>query len=265
MPTGGEIFTLDQLAAATGSNLQPLAGPDSLQSSAGVGSTVIDFEDFSIASVDGPTANATSYAFGATVTITSGFSNAGPRFLSRIANRPANFTWTPSTNLQVGTNSGYIHTFQNVFNPGSTSCSSSTTSFVTVKFYDQNYNNHAVGYNTNQSTTAFTLYSPPKPSVTSQNGTKPPTCPAGPICLGNNSSCYGASIVLNGLAGNYAGVQGTSLDYYINNAYVGNRVGNSTQLTTGLLYCTNTSYTAYVTNNNGCQSDSIAFTSVKYI
>ena len=48
MPTGGEIFTLDQLAAATGSNLQPLAGPDSLQSSAGVGSTVIDFEDFSI-------------------------------------------------------------------------------------------------------------------------------------------------------------------------------------------------------------------------
>jgi len=266
MPVGGEIFTLDQLAAATGTNLTPGGGPDSLFSSAGgAGATVIDFEDFSITSFDGPVANAAGYGYNATVTITCNFSTIGRRFLSRIANRPANFVWSPGTNLSTGTNSGYIHTFINAYNPGSTSCSSSTTSFVTVRFYDQNFNNHASSYNTNRSTTPFVLYSPPKPQVSAQNGSKPSTCVSGGICAGNNVSCYGATIVLNGLAGNYAGVAGSSLNYYVNSQFVGFNSGNSSQRQTAAQYCTSTVYTAFVINDFNCQSDIIAFTTVSYL
>lgn len=266
MPAGGEIFTLDQLAAATGTNLTPGGGPDSLFSAAGGGAAVaIDFEDFSIESINTPTTNSLSYGHGATITVTVPFGNPGPRFLSRIANRPQNFTWTAGTNMTIGTNSGYIHTFTNAYNPGGTNCNQSTTSNITVSFNDQGFNNHAVNYNTPLATSFVTLYSPPTPSVSYGGGIKPSTCSGVNNCLGNNVSCGGAQIILNGNAGSYQGSTGSTLDYYIANTFIAQRSGATSTLTSPAQYCTATTYTAYVINNFTCRSSTISFTSVAYI
>lgn len=257
MPTLGDNLSLNALAAATGQTTK------SLGNAAGDTSSPINFTQFSITGVTTPTANAASYAFNSSVTVSSNFTGAGTRFLSRIGSRAANFTWSTPVNLTLVTNNGFNRVYTNAFNPGGTGCSASTTRTVTVTFMDT-FNTVATNYNTALTTTSFTLFSPPKPSVTGAGLDRPfNPCNSGGGC--GSVLCYGASIRLNGNSGSYNGVLGSSLTYYVNGSALTTVAGNTSTYDTPRQYCGNTAYPCYVVNDFSCQSDSISVTTLAYI
>ena len=262
MPSPGDNLSINALAAATG------VTPKSLGTIAGSTATPILVSQFTITGVTTPTANAASVIYGSTITVTANFTGAGSRFLSRIGSRTANFTWSAPANLTLTTNNGYNRIYTNAYNPGSTSCSSSTTRTVTVTLAD-GFNLTASNYNTALTTAAFTVYSPPKPTITYSSGTKPSTCVVGGDCTGANVYCYGATLTFSGNAGTYQTVAGSSLDYYVGRpgsvAYSGTRAGNTSSYTTPATLCTNTTYNFYVINNYTCQSDTGAAATPTYV
>ena len=262
MPSPGDNLSINRLAAATG------ASPKSLGTAAGSTATSILVSQFTITGVTTPTANAASVNFGSSITVTANFAGAGSRFLSRIANRAVNFTWSTPANLTLTTNNGYNRVYTNAYNPGSTGCSTSVSRTVTVTLAD-GFNLTASNYNTALTTAAFTVYSPPKPTVTYASGTKPSTCVATGGCTGANVSCYGATLTFSGNAGTYQSVAGSSLDYYVGRpgsvAYSGTRAGNTSSYTTPATLCTNTTYNFYVINDYTCQSDTGAAATPTYL
>lgn len=257
MPTLGDNLSLNALAAATGQATK------SLGNAAGSTASPINFSQFTITSVTTPTANAATYAYNASVTVTSNFTGAGSRFLSRIGSRAANFTWSTPANMTLTTNNGYNRVYTNAYNPGGTSCSSSTSRTVTITFMDS-FNSVATNYNVALTTTSFTLYSPPKPSVTGAGLDRPfNPCNSGGGC--GSTLCYGASIRLNGNAGSYAGVLGSSITYYVGGSALTTVAGNTSTYDTPRQYCGNTAYNCYVVNDFSCQSDTISVTTLAYI
>lgn len=262
MPSPGDNLSINALAAATG------ASPKSLGTAAGSTATPISVSQFTITGVTTPTASVATVAYGSTVTVTSNFTGTGSRFLSRIASRAANFTWSTPANLTLTTNNGYNRVYTNAYNPGSTGCSASVSRTVTVTLAD-GFNLTASNYNTALTTAAFTVYSPPKPTITYASGTKRSTCVATGGCTGSNVSCYGATLTFNGNAGTYQAVAGSSLDYYVglpgSVAYSGTRDGNTSSYTTPETLCTGTTYNFYVINNYTCQSDTGAAATPAYV
>jgi hypothetical protein len=165
--------------------------------------------------------------------------------------------------MTLNTNNGYNRVYTNNYNPGGTSCSSSTSRTVTVTFLDS-FNSNATNYNSALTTTSFTLYSPPKPSVTGVGLDRPLNpCNSGGGC--GSVLCYGASIRLNGNAGSYNGVLGSSMTYYVGGAALTTVAGNTSTYDTPRQYCGNTAYNCYVVNDFSCQSDTISVTTLRYI
>ena len=256
MPSPGDNLSINALAAATG------ASPKSLGTAAGSTATPISVSEFSITGVTTPTASVATVAYGSTITITSNFTGVGARFLSRIGSRSANFTWSTPANLTLTTNNGYNRVYTNAYNPGSTSCSSSTTRTVTVTFAD-GFNLTASNYNTALTTTSFTTYSPPKPSLTGVGLARPPQpCNTGGGC---GALCYGASLRLSGNAGSYNGVLGSSNSYYIAGVLRSTVAGNTSTYDSAAIFCGNTAYSCYVINDFSCQSDAVNVTTLAYI
>ena len=257
MPSPGDNLSINRLAAATG------ASPKSLGTAAGSTATAVAVSQFTITGVTTPTANVDTVAFGSTVTVTANFTGIGSRFLSRIGSRAANFTWSTPANLTLTTNNGYNRVYTNAYNPGSTSCSSSTTRTVTVTLAD-GFNLTASNYNTALTTAAFTVYSPPKPSLTGA-GLNRPFNPCQSIGGCGSVLCYGASIRLSGNAGSYNGVLGSSNSYYIAGVLRSTVAGNTSTYDSERVFCGNTAYSCYVINDFSCQSDAINVTTLAYI
>lgn len=256
MPSPGDNLSINALAAATG------ASPKSLGTIAGSTATPILVSQFTITGVTTPTASVATVAYGSSITVTSNYTGAGTRFLSRIGSRGANFTWSTPTNLTLTTNNGYSRIYTNAYNPGSTSCSSSTTRTVTVTFAD-GFNLTASNYNTALTTTSFTIYSPPKPSLTGVGLARPPRpCNTGGGC---GALCYGASLRLSGNAGSYNGVSGSSNSYYIAGVLRSTVAGNTSTYDSAAIFCGNTAYSCYVINDFSCQSDAVNVTTLGYI
>lgn len=254
MPSSGEIYTLSQLANATGSSISSLA------TVAGGVASPIDFEDFSIASITTPTTDTSQYSYGQTITVRANFATVGQRFLQRIASRPQNFTWTAPAGVSLISDQGYVRSYQNVYNPQGFGCSSQTTGQFSVRFFDQNYNNHAPNYNTTLITSGITLYTPPAPVITGVNGSAPPR----PRNTGGGcgDSGYGATIRVSVNLGNHAGVAGSSCTYYVNGTpfFSGGGYWDS-----GQVFCGGTTYSIFVINNFGCQSGTVNFTTPSYV
>jgi len=254
MPSTGDNLSINALAGATG------ASPKSLLTAAGGSGSNITVTSFTITGVTTPTTNTNAYAYGASVTITTNFTSAGSRFLSRIGSRSQNFTWPASiSGLTLSTNSGYTRTYTNTYNPGGTSCSSAVSRTASITFND-GFNTPASNYNVSLTTASFTLYSPPKPSVTGYSSTPPPrACNPGGGC---GNKCYGADFSISASFGSYAGVNGSSLTYYINGTpyHTG-----GTNWTSARVFCGNTNHSLFVQNNFGCNSDTTTITSAAYV
>jgi hypothetical protein len=257
MPSPGDNLSINALAAATG------ATPKSLGTIAGSTATPIAVSEFTVTGITTPTASVATVAYGSTITVTSNFTGTGARFLSRIGSRAANFTWSTPANLTLTTNNGYNRIYTNAYNPGSTSCSSSTTRTVAVTFAD-GFNLTASNYNVALTTTAFTTYSPPKPSLTGIGLVRPPQ-PCDTVTGGCGAACYGASIRLNGNAGSYNGVLGSSNSYYIAGVLRSTVAGNTSTYDSAAIFCGNTAYSCYVINNYSCQGDAVNVTTLAYL
>ena len=254
MPSSGDNLSIDALGTATGQSIK------SLGNAAGSTSTPINVSDFTITGVTTPTTDSATYPYNYNATIQANFTGAGSRFLSRIGSTASNFTWPASiSGMTLITNEGYRRVYTNLYNPGGTGCSTSTTRTVTITFMDT-FNTPATNYNTALTTASFTLYSPPKPSVSSWSSTPPPrACDTGSGC---GSLCYGADLTVNAAYGSYAGVNGSSLNYYLNGTL---RYTGATSWYSGRIFCGSTSYTLYVRNNFNCQSDSVNITTAAYV
>lgn len=94
-PTANDNYSLRELSLATG------ATPESLGYAAGSTATPIDFQDFTIDSVTTPTINTSSLPYGSDVVVTTNYTVAGPRFLSRIGSRPSNYVWANNSNFTL--------------------------------------------------------------------------------------------------------------------------------------------------------------------
>lgn len=262
MPATGDNLRVSLLAAAAGSATRSF-GSAAGTSAAGSNVTVSDFTITGInTSANQPIANAATYSFNASIVYTSQFTGAGSRHLSRIGSQSANFTWTDPANLTLITNSAYQRTYRNDYNPGGTSCSSSTTRAASVRYAD-GFNTLATNYNVTRTGATITIYSPPKPSVSGSS----PQGPFNPLNTGGGCGALGlgASIQLNGNAGSYQGVAGASLSYYINGTLQTTIAGNTSSFTSGRVFCGSTSYSCFVVNNYSCQSDSINVTTAGYV
>lgn len=249
-PTANDNYSLHELAAATG------ATPESLGYAAGSTATPIDFEDFTIDSVTAPSINTSSLPYGSDVTVTTNYTAAGSRFLSKIGSRPSNYSWTTSYRYNIQYNFGYYAIFRNNFNPQGTGCSSSFTDTIVVRFRDQNFNHPATNYNTVLATGNITQYSPPAPTVVVNSSAAPPRpCNTTPACP--NGNCRGATITVTGNAGSWQGVAGGGVTHYINNALKFSS-GSSPYTVTHTrdennnLLCGSTTYTLTVVNSYGC-------------
>jgi len=250
-PTANDNYSLHELAAATG------ATPESLGYAAGGTATPIDFEDFTIDSVTAPSINTSSLPYGSDITVTTNHTVVGQRFMSRIANRVANYNWTiDSTKWSTQSNFGYYVIVRNGFNPGGTGCSSSTTSTIGVRMYDQNFNHPATNYNTVLYTGNITQYSPPTPTVVVNSSTRPgQPCNTTPACP--NGNCRGATITVTGNAGSWQGVAGGGVTHYINNALKFSSSSSPYTVThtrdeNNNLLCGSTTFTLKVANSFGC-------------
>jgi len=253
MPTTGNNLSLNQLAAATG---QAVKG---LSNAAGGTGPNINISHFTITGVTTPTWNVATVAYGGNFTASGNFSGAGSRF-GRISSRDANFTWgtTPAGSSVVST-AGFQRTFNNAYNPGGTSCSSSAVRTVTLRFND-GFNDDATNYNATLVTGNITLYSPPAPSFSVTGKTQPPRpCNTGGGCGG---LCRGASISVSSTAGNWQGVAGGSVNYYINGGFAGSNGGGGFTYTN---LCGNTLYSLYVQNSYSCNSSTQNVTTPAYI
>jgi len=252
-PTANDNYSLHELALATG------ATPESLGYAAGSTVTPIDFQDFTIDSVTAPTIDVSSLPYGSDVTVTTNYTVAGPRFLSKIGSRPSNYNWIiDTTRWSTQSNFGYYVIVRNGYNPGGTGCSSSFTDTIGVRLYDQGFNEPATNYNTVLYTGNITQYSPPAP-ILSQNPiwmTAPQRpCNTSPACP--NGNCRGATIRVVGGAGDYQGVPGGGVTHYINNALKFSSASSPYDVThtrdeNNNLLCGNTLYTLKVANSYGC-------------
>lgn len=259
MPSPGDNLSLNKLATAT----QSFAGGIKLSLAAGSTLSPASISEFTITGITTPTVNASTFSFGSTIVITSNFTGAGSKFLSRVASQANNFIWSTPGNMSLTVNEGYRRTYTNTYNPGGTGCSSSVTRSVTVQFMDT-FNTPATNWNTVLTTSTFTLFSPPKPSVTGVGLDRPfNPCNSGGGCGG--TLCYGASFRLSGNAGTYNGVTGTQVSYYVAGTLLTTVAGATSTYDTDRIYCGSTAYSVYVTNNHGCQSDTISLTTLAYV
>jgi len=252
MPTTGDNLSLNQLAAATGQTVKGLSN------AAGGTDPNIDISDFTITGVTTPTWNVATIAFGGNFTASGNFTGAGSRF-GRISSRNENFTWgTTPANTTVVSSAGFQRTFNNAFNPGGTSCQSSATRTVTLRFND-GFNDDATNYNATLTTGSIILYTPPAPTFSVTGSTKPGSpCDTGGGCGAN---CRGATITVSSSPGSWQGVAGGSVNYYINGGFAGSNGGGAFTYT-GL--CGNTSYSLYVQNSYSCNSGTVSVTTPSY-
>lgn len=258
MPSPGDNLSLGNLATAT----QTFGGGSKLSLAAGSTSSPASISDFTITGITTPSPNAINFSFGSNIVITSNFTGAGSKFMSRVASQANNFIWSTPANMTLTLNEGYRRTYTNNFNPGGTNCSSSTTRSVTVQFMDQ-FNTPATNWNTVLTVPTITLFSPPKPSVTGSGLDRP----YNPLNTGGGcgGAGYGASFRLSGNAGTYNSVTGTQNSYYVGGVLLATVAGTTSTYDTARIYCGSTTYSVYVTNQFGCQSDSINVTALAYV
>jgi hypothetical protein len=151
----GNTLSLNSLGGATGQTAKSL--------SAAKGNTTgpIAMSSFAIDSVG--TISGFTYAVeGTTETYTLGFNGAGTNF-GRISSRAANFTWSvpAGSYITLGTNSGISATFTvSNMNPQAPSAQTTLlgaqTNTIRVVFND-GFNDHATGYNTNKDKTVYSV------------------------------------------------------------------------------------------------------------
>jgi hypothetical protein len=255
-PTANDNYSLHELALATG------ATPESLGYAAGSTVTPIDFQDFTIDSVTAPTINVSSLPYGSDVTVTTNYTVAGPRFLSKIGSRPSNYSWT-SSNFTLISDFGYYRVYRNAYAPAG-NCSQTTTSTIAARLYDQDFNAPATNYNVFLATGSITQHSPPQPTiVVNSTGTPPRPCNTSPACP--NANCRGATITVTGNAGIYQGVPGGGVTHYINNALKFSSASSPYTVThtrdeNNNLLCGNTTFTLKVANSYGCTASTTSTT-----
>ena len=164
--TSGNTLSLNALAGATGftqnSNVSlgaiegsPTAGENISLSSMALGGSGTSIG--SVGSISGYT-----YAVENTnETYTLGFVDAGSRFASKIGNRAANFTWSVAsgTTISLSSNNGSSAVFSvsNRTNaPTQTILQNISSNTIRVVFND-GFNDHAVGYNTNKDKPVYSV------------------------------------------------------------------------------------------------------------
>jgi hypothetical protein len=153
--TSGNTLSLNSLASATGQSTKSL--------SAAKGNTTgpIAMSSFAIDSV-GSISGYTYAVEGTTETYTLGFSGDGANF-GRISSRAANFTWSVAAGsyITLGTNSGISCTFSvGTMNPQSPSAQTSlmaAQSHTLRVVFNDGFNDHATGYNTNKDKTVYSV------------------------------------------------------------------------------------------------------------
>lgn len=158
--SSGNTLSLNNLAGATGNTQNSNV---SLNAIAGGGGTQVSLDDFAIDSVDDSLSGYT-YAVESTnenYQITFDAGNPGSKFISAIAGRADNFTWTVpvGSKISLGTNSGQTATFAvgAMTNAATqTILQSVETHTVRGKFAD-GYNDHATRYNTNIDKTVYSV------------------------------------------------------------------------------------------------------------
>ena len=153
--TSGNTLSLNNLASATGQTTKSF--------SAAKGNTTgpIAMSSFAIDSAD----SITGYTYaveGTSEVYTLGFSGAGANF-SRISGRAANFTWSVPVGsyISLTTNSGASATFTvGTMNPQSPSAQTSLLGVQTHTLravFNDGFNDHATGYNTNKDKTVYSV------------------------------------------------------------------------------------------------------------
>lgn len=153
--TSGNTLSLNNLASATGQTTKSF--------SAAKGDTTgpIAMSSFAIDSAD----SITGYTYaveGTSEVYTLGFSGAGANF-SRISGRAANFTWSVPVGsyISLTTNSGASATFTvGTMNPQSPSAQTSLLGVQTHTLravFNDGFNDHATGYNTNKDKTVYSV------------------------------------------------------------------------------------------------------------
>jgi hypothetical protein len=153
--TSGNTLSLNSLASATGQTTKSLsAAKGNITGPIAMSSFAID----SVGSISGYT-----YAVeGTTETYTLGFSGDGSNF-SRISSRAANFTWSVAAGsyITLGTNSGISCTFSvGTMNPQSPSAQTTlmaAQSHTLRAIFNDGFNDHATGYNTNKDKTVYSV------------------------------------------------------------------------------------------------------------
>jgi hypothetical protein len=153
--TSGNTLSLNGLASATGQSTKSL--------SAAKGNTTgpIAMSSFAIDSV-GSLSGYTYAVEGTSETYTLGVSGDGANF-SRISGRAGNFTWSvpAGSYLSVGTNSGISCTFSvGTMNPQAPSAQTvlqSVQSHTIRCVFNDGFNDHATGYNTNKDKTVYSV------------------------------------------------------------------------------------------------------------
>jgi hypothetical protein len=153
--SSGNTLSLNGLASATGQSTKSL--------SAAKGNTTgpIAMSSFAIDSV-GSISGYTYAVEGTSETYTLGVSGDGANF-SRISGRAGNFTWSvpAGSYLSVGTNSGISCTFSvGTMNPQAPSAQTvlqSVQSHTIRCVFNDGFNDHATGYNTNKDKTVYSV------------------------------------------------------------------------------------------------------------
>jgi hypothetical protein len=153
--TSGNTLSLNSLASATGQSTKSL--------SAAKGNTTgpIAMSSFAIDSV-GSVSGFTYAVESTTETYTLGFSGNEANF-TRISGRAANFTWSvpAGSYITLGTNSGASATFTvGTMNPQAPSAQTSLMGVQTHTLravFNDGFNDHATGYNTNRDKTVYSV------------------------------------------------------------------------------------------------------------
>ena len=149
--TAGETLSLNSLGSATGQATK------SLSAAKGDILAPISMSSFGIDEVDSITGF--TYAVENTnETYTLGFTGAGSNF-SRISSRADNFTWSvPSgTTISVTTNNGTSAIFTVSDRPNETGVLQTISSNTIRVVFDDGFNDHATGYNTNKDKTVYSV------------------------------------------------------------------------------------------------------------
>jgi hypothetical protein len=223
----------------------------------------IKLSEFKINSVLSLSANRIEIPYGGTFDAILNLSGE-QQYFYRIKNIASNFVSTINTSrLSIISETQNLKRYQNIYNPKGTGGGTSTLETVRVKFFDKGYNEDCVGYNTDFITTVR-LYTPPKPTISFVEATKPPR----PCCT-TNTKCCDASITIDFNTNPNFGINSTFLNIYystnnINFTLHSTQLTNSGRVVIGSLIG-DTLYYIKAINNFDCSSETLQASTLKYV